>query len=243
MAEPKVDYVGLTGVLFVICFLCTGALVGLDAVTRPIIDKQKVERELRARKAVLPAGTEKVDGDSESLTLDLAADWAANGGELEKVLGEADEKARKTHLFRGYDGAGKVTGYAAVCELPDGYSGTMTFMAGLVYDSALDQFKVASAKVTGHKETPGLGANIDQVKYAETVAAAKEHRDPVPWFLAAFKDRTADKLALRKGGPADGIEALTAATITSKAFTAAMKRVVEMFNRNKAAILAAGGRG
>ncbi len=237
MAADSIGPGRLGGVLFAVCFGSAVLLVGVDSQTRPTIDRNQAEKTRRARLGALPSGTVKVDQDSEAIVLDLSADWAQNAADLAKVLDRQQEELKKVTVFRGYDQAGTVTGYAVVCELPDGYSGDIRFILGVRFDAASDGFQVAGSKILVHKETPGLGANIQFADYAEVQAASKEGREPIPNFLRRFIGRGAEAVRLKKDGFPDGIDAITASTITSRAYTNAVRRVLELFDRNRDRVL------
>lgn len=232
MAAAKVDFPRLTGVLFAVCFCASLVLAVVNSGTKPIIDATKAQKAADARKGVLPAGTVKVDGDAESFEVDLSGDWGENSGELVGVLSDAQEKSKKVRVFRGYDESGAVTGYAFAAELPDGYSGVIQFMLGVARDQEKGEFVVAGSKVLVHGETPGLGANINAVSYQEKVAAGKEGRPPVPNFLQQFLGKPLGEIRLKKEDPPGEIDALTAATITSRAYSVALRKALGMCNRN-----------
>ncbi len=84
--------------------------------------------------------------------------------------------------------------------LPSGFGGTLTVVVGINSDGT-----VAGAKVTKHSETPGLGA--------------KSQSDPT--WIVQFAGKPADgSLAVTKDG--GDINAITGATITSRAVTKAV---------------------
>ncbi len=122
---------------------------------------------------------------------------------IASVLPDADT-AQPVESFR--DDSGKVTavyasdgGYAIeVC--PAGFGGTIDLMVGVSRDG-----KVLGVAVISHTETPGLGA----------VAAAQNAAGKA--FRAQFSGQSGT-LAVKKDG--GGIDALTGATVTSRAITA-----------------------
>jgi electron transport complex protein RnfG len=63
-------------------------------------------------------------------------------------------------------------------------------------------FTVEKIKILSHGETPGLGDGIEE-----------------PWFQAQFKGKTLDHLKVIKGETKDDIQALSGATISSRAVT------------------------
>lgn len=232
MAGPQVDFGRLAGMLFLVCFAAASLLAVVNAKTAPVIAELAAAKAAGSRKSVLPATTVKVDGGGGSFHVDLAAELASETSEARAVLGDDQEGAGFLDVYRGYDESGTITGYAFECELPDGYSGAIRFMMGVVWDPAAGEFVVGGSKILKHGETPGLGANINALSYEEKTRAAAEGRLPVPDFLRSFRGRKRDAVRLRKEEPPGDIDALTAATITSKAYARAMRRVLEVCNRN-----------
>jgi electron transport complex protein RnfG len=105
----------------------------------------------------------------------------------------------------------EVVGYAIETYTEKGFSGTVDIMVGLLPDSSIN-----SIEVLAHKETPGLGT-----KMAE------------PLFKDQFKHlKIADlpnaELKVKKDG--GSVDAITAATISSRAFCDAVQRA---FNTHK----------
>ena len=96
---------------------------------------------------------------------------------------------------------GETVGYCMEV-LPSGFGGTLTIVVGINTDGT-----VAGAQVTSHSETPGLGA--------------KAKADPT--WITQFAGKAADgSLAVTKDG--GDINAITGATITSRAVTKAVNR-------------------
>ncbi len=104
------------------------------------------------------------------------------------------------------DGSGKVLGYAIESQ-EVGFSGPVSLMVGVLADGT-----VCSTKVLSHSETPGLGAKCVE-----------------PSFAGQFKnlDPAVKKLAVKKDG--GDIDAITAATITSRAYSKAVALAVDIF--------------
>ncbi len=89
-----------------------------------------------------------------------------------------------------------------------GYSSTIVIMAG--FDKAGE---IKGVEVLSQQETPGLGAKIVEIKSS----------DKKPWFLEQFKGKKTSELDLKN------IQAITSATITSKAVLDSVKKSVEEF--------------
>jgi len=101
--------------------------------------------------------------------------------------------------FIGMSADGKVVGYAVKGEDPGGYGGDVVLMVGL----RADKSTVVCYKTLAASETPGLGMKLN-----------------TPEFSGQFAGRRADGLRVRKDG--GEIEAITSATITSRAVCGAI---------------------
>ena len=130
---------------------------------------------------------------------------------LKSIIPDADSFEPKTldgieyfEAMKGPDLVGyclKVTG--------SGYSGYMRIMAGIDPDGV-----IRGVSVLEHQETPGLGSRITEVRPGETE----------PWFLKQFRGKSAKTVAVKKN-----IDAITGATISSKAVTDAVRDAVNAF--------------
>jgi electron transport complex protein RnfG len=111
-------------------------------------------------------------------------------------------------VFEGYAG-GELVGY--VFELyPAGYSGDVAMLVGI---SSRDNV-VSGMRVMKHTETPGLGA-----------LAVKE------FFYGQFTNKPLVELTVVKGSPGEyEIDAITSATITSRAVTRGVNAAIAWFN-------------
>ena len=100
---------------------------------------------------------------------------------------------------------------AAVKTSEGGFGGKIEMMVGLLADGT-----IKGTSVLSHAETPGLGANM----------------------TGKFKDQFVDKnptnfkLIVKKDG--GDVDAITAATITSRAFSKAVDKAYKAFEANKA---------
>ncbi len=109
-----------------------------------------------------------------------------------------------------YDANGNFKG-AAVKTSEGGFGGKIDMMVGFLADGT-----IKGTSVLSHSETPGLGANM----------------------TGKFKDQFVDKnpanfkLTVSKDG--GDVDAITAATITSRAFSKAVDKAYKAFEANKA---------
>jgi electron transport complex protein RnfG len=106
----------------------------------------------------------------------------------------------------------EVQGYAMKVT-NDGYGGKISIMVGISIDGQLQGLTILE-----HSETPGLGANAT-----------------LPDFRDQFKDKPVEDLLEVVKTPVskdNEIQALTGATITSKAVTNAVNSAIELFNNS-----------
>lgn len=97
---------------------------------------------------------------------------------------------------------GEIVGYAVDTYTENGFSGTINLMAGFKPDGT-----IFNLSVLAHKETPGLGTKMAEPEFKDQFMG----KDPAGFALQVSKD----------GGPVD---AITAATISSRAFCDAVQR-------------------
>ena len=99
---------------------------------------------------------------------------------------------------------GEIVGYAIETFSKNGFGGQISLMVGFLPDGTIQDISVIS-----HNETPGLGDKIQKSK--SDFAVQFEGKNPETFKLAVTKD----------GGDVD---AITASTISSRAFTDAVAR-------------------
>ena len=109
-----------------------------------------------------------------------------------------------------YDANGNFKG-AAVKTSEGGFGGKIDMMVGFLADGT-----IKGTSVLSHAETPGLGANMTG-KFKDQFV----DKNPASYKLTVTKD----------GGD---VEAITAATITSRAFSKAVDKAYQAFMANKA---------
>lgn len=88
-----------------------------------------------------------------------------------------------------------------------GYAGTIEYVICITPEVPP---KVIDLKILAHKETPGLGAKVEKRK-----------------FLSQFKEKNSTELILKKESVEGKIDAISGATITSKAITNSIKQLLE----------------
>ncbi len=123
---------------------------------------------------------------------------------LDKVK---DENELVVEIYEGLTGDG-VVGYT-IKSLPGGFGGSVEVITGVSLDG-----KITGMRVGSHQETPGLGANAT-----------------LPDFYGQYAGKsTESELTVVKAGAAGNeIQAISGATITSKAVTEGVNMAVEAY--------------
>ena len=104
-----------------------------------------------------------------------------------------------------------IVGYAVSTYTSKGFSGNINLMAGFKPDGT-----IVNITVLEHKETPGLGTKMTEPKFKYQFAG----KNPADFSLKVRKD----------GGTVD---AITAATISSRAFCDAVQRAYNTLQKGK----------
>ncbi len=116
--------------------------------------------------------------------------------------------------------AGAVEAVILPVNAPDGYSGNIELIVGVNRDGSL-----AGVRTLQHRETPGLGDKVDLKKS--------------DWILdfagKSFANTPEAQWTVKKDGGV--FDQFTGATITPRAVSAAVKRGLEYFEANRAALL------
>ncbi len=113
-----------------------------------------------------------------------------------------------------YDSISKEFLGTAIKTSESGFGGKIDMMVGFLADGT-----ITGTSVLSHAETPGLGANMTNDKFKGQFVG----QNPANFKLAVSKDNTGGK-----------VDAITAATITSRAFTKAVDKAYQAFEANKA---------
>jgi electron transport complex protein RnfG len=236
--------------LIVIYVLGGALLVGVYAKTSPIIFKNKKEDKEAALKAMMPVHMKmKVPGgDTEKLMAalpetKLGTETGEEGGvkflDTEMDVYKADMKKIRKKLKKA--GASEIEQYsdygikkmgdwspwhkhAEFFEVMDGEEQVgyivETFGKGYssypnIYASIDNDYVVKKIEVLSHGETPGLGDEI-----------------MLDWFKNMYKGKALDQLVVIKGDAGDKIQAISGATISTRAVTNGVRDAVKMLMEN-----------
>lgn len=166
------------------------------AITKEPIVLAEKENKSRAVRAVLPEFANFPDEDN---------DWVESGD-------------YSFFLARGEDG--KLIGVAFSSSSPEGYSGDIDVMVGLIPAGA--GFNVNRIEIIKHMETPGLGSKIADDDFKGQFENANKENKTL--FVAKDDAGTPDK---------PPIDAITGATISSRAVAEAVRVGLEYFLEHK----------
>ena len=133
---------------------------------------------------------------------------------------------------------GKIIGFAGEAVTHKGYAGDVTVMAGLKPDGM-----ITTVIVTKQSETPGLGTVVTERVREKTLSGLlsgkKETGLPPNKILDQFNGMKAETKqtpwAVRKDG--GNLDAVTGATITSRAVGGAVFAIAEKFSGNREQLL------
>lgn len=210
--------------LLIVTLLAGGALAVAHALTKDRIAAAKARKKLASIKKVLPKCT---------------------NNPVKDAIKVAGPKGKKTEVYRCRkkqpDGSNPVVA-VAIEQSSDGnkhkpYSGVIRVMVGIDAKSGkVRSYKTKKGKqevavvIVKHTETPGLGSKVEDYDFRKAYVG----RD------LKGKDKTSKgKLwVTRKDNPQLGfVDAISGATITSRAVTEIVKKALTVFNKNRTAIL------
>lgn len=191
--------------LLVFSVVGAGLLSGSYMLTRPTIERSELMVKLALVAQTLPPGSFDNDLIREARVLPI-----------DRQLGL--KRPGLAYVARKQGGANAVVLEAVA---PDGYAGEIRLLVGIQADG-----RIAGVRVTGHRETPGLG---DYIEISRS-----------PW-INQFNGKSLGQPAesawkVRKDG--GEFDYLAGATITPRAVIKAVKQALQYFEQHKAELLA-----
>ncbi|HHT9117226.1 MAG TPA: FMN-binding protein [Candidatus Hypogeohydataceae bacterium YC38] len=203
----RIQYTLVLGIISIITAVGVGVTY---VVTKEKILQREDARRMEAILTVLPG----IKGSPQELT----PTETAPEDKVYTAVGEGDAPI----------------GYAALGEA-QGYSSKIKVMVGL--DPGLD--KVLGVKILFQQETPGLGTRVMEIATTKTLwnmffgakAAVTEEINLNPWFQEQFRGKALNQLEVVRQQDPEKIVAITGATITTKAVTAAVKNAIEKITK------------
>lgn len=191
--------------LFLITLVSGLALSYVYEITKAPIAEQGVQKTLKANQAVFEEAS-SFETDEELMKLVADTDLIALNADYAGVTIDDISKA--------YNSANEVIGYNIKVSTSAGYKDGITVVIGYSLDGVINGVQMLSIS-----ETAGLGMK------------AKE-----PEFLNQYVDKNVEQFTVTKTGAAsdDQIDAISGATITSKAVTNAINAGVGFVKENAA---------
>ena len=137
---------------------------------------------------------------------------------------ETNDQENDIHYWKCFNKNNELLGYAILCK-KGGFSSTIQIIAGVKKDGIITRIKVIF-----QQETPGLGAKMNQIRSNKFIwdfitGKKREKLKPIPYFQEQFFGKKYAGLTVvkHKPGKDNEIEALTGATISSKAILNGLK--------------------
>ena len=131
----------------------------------------------------------------------------------DKPIAKYEERVIENLTYNlAYDDQDQLIGAAIKTYSNAGFNGKVELMVGILADGTINKVSVLS-----QNETPGLGANMDKPKFKNQFKG----KNPASYKLFVKKDQ-------------GDVDAITAATISSRAFTEALRLAYDGFIANKA---------
>jgi len=197
MAKRLPDWLKFPIVLFVVAVISAASLAGLWAVTKSSRDAM-AKKEIEAALGIVFPGADS----------------------FEVVEAKVDGKPFEYRLAKR---GGETVGYVAQ-GAASGYSSTLEVMVGV--DRS---YTIKGIKVLSQKETPGLGDKVNEILSKKTwgtviTGTSPDEKDLRPWFQVQFDGKATPVKVNKDGGT---IEAITGATISSRAVCNAVNQAVE----------------
>lgn len=207
MSGQKINIPKLGIFLGVVAAVASGLLAAVNVQTKPQIEKNAALKKEEAMNQVLPPFKKLV-------SLQMAID----GATFSVAMDENDVPV----------------GIAGVAE-QEGFSGLVEVMVGINPDGT-----IRKVLVTKQTETPGLGTEITDRKREKKITdlfhPTKQEGLPSNKYLEQYEKLTSEtKWTVDKDG--GDIDAMTGATITSRAVCAAVSKVYKAYNGHSEDIL------
>ncbi|MBB6276138.1 RnfABCDGE type electron transport complex subunit G [Porphyromonas circumdentaria] len=135
----------------------------------------------------------------------------------EKIEVELEGEAEKLTVYPAKKG-GSLVGYAVQSYSNNGFSGRIDVMVGFEATGVIKDFSVLK-----HSETPGLGAKMQEWFHLDNLSSTSIRK------MSGVDMNTESPLVVSKDG--GKVDAITASTISSRAFLDAINRAYRTFQK------------
>lgn len=131
--------------------------------------------------------------------------------ELKETMVKSALEDVEIPFYLAYDANNNFIGAAVETFTSKGFSGNISLMVGILADGTVNNISVLQ-----HAETPGLGSKMSE-----------------PSFKDQFNNKNASSFNFNVKKDGGDVDAITAATISSRAFCDAVNRALSTFENNK----------
>ncbi|MCD8221849.1 MAG: RnfABCDGE type electron transport complex subunit G [Clostridiales bacterium] len=187
-------------ILFAITLVAGACLGGVYSVTKDPIDAANLAAKNEAYRAVLP--------DAADFAEDIDASLLTTANEA--LAGLSYGNVTVDEAVTAQDASGNEIGHVITATSNDGFGGAVTVSVGILSDGTVNGIEFLTLA-----ETAGLGMNADK-----------------PEFKSQYAGKNVTEFSVTKDGATsdDQINALSGATITSRAVTNAVNSAVYFVN-------------
>ncbi len=197
-------------ILCIITLILGGVLAGVYAVTKDSIEAQQNEANAEACAAVVASGDTVKDKDEEKLKTATAY---LSSHDLSNTEGaaEADSLIKHVEIQEVHPTANGGTVYLATAK--KGYGGDIGFALGVVKGQDGTP-EITGISITSQAETAGLGANCENEDWQKSFTGKK------------MPSNASDNMYNKQTQTDTQVQALSGATVTSRAITNAVKGIL-----------------
>ena len=207
-------------ILCVITLVLGGILAGVYTMTKGTIAQRQADTDSKACEKVIAsvdgAAVADAGDDAVAQANDFLTKHILNSSkEVEEEQSESYSKYVNVTTVKKLQVNGSDAGYVYIADAKKGYGGSISFVLG-VYNGT-----VTGIEITSQSETAGLGANCESDSFKDKFALDKglqyPSSDEIPMFYKAGTTPKDEK---------GQIEAMSGATVTSRAIANAVKGIL-----------------
>ena len=207
-------------ILCAITLVLGGILAGVYTMTKGTIEQRQADTDSKACEKVISSveGATVAEADEDAVTKanDFLTKHILNSSkEVSEEASESYSKYVTVTTVKKLQISGADVGYVYIADAKKGYGGSISFVLGVCNGV------VTGIEITGQSETAGLGANCESDNFKNKFALEKglqyPSSDDIPMF---YKAGTTPK------DEQGQIEAMSGATVTSRAIANAVKGIL-----------------
>lgn len=206
MNEKKDTMIKDAIILCIITLVLGAVLAGVYALTKDTIDGKQKEANKEACASVVAQGDQV--GEADAAALKKAEEYLKKHDLSNQEVSDEDSSLIK-HVEISEVHPTNNGGYVFLATAKKGYGGDIGFALGIDSEGA-----ITGISITSQAETAGLGANCMNEDWQKSFQGKVEPSNP------------ADNMYNKNGATDSQVQALSGATVTSKAITNAVKGIL-----------------